>query len=87
MVIFIIELAVGIAAAVYQNEVHKGLKELMRDSLDRYETNESDRIAWDELQTKVMTHQCSSTYFWYVIFSNISSLQHNEYCYAPISLS
>lgn len=53
LVIFIIELAVGIAAAVYKNEVHKGLRTLMKKSLDNYENNESDRIAWDDLQKKL----------------------------------
>ncbi|KAF7288114.1 hypothetical protein GWI33_000164 [Rhynchophorus ferrugineus] len=53
LIIFIIELAVGIAAAVYKNDFHKGLKQLMRNSLDQYETNESDKIAWDNLQKKL----------------------------------
>ncbi|XP_060528802.1 CD63 antigen-like [Cylas formicarius] len=53
LVIFIIELAVGIAAAVYKDDFHKGLKELMRDSMDRFETSESDRIAWNNLQKKM----------------------------------
>ncbi|CAG9760575.1 unnamed protein product [Ceutorhynchus assimilis] len=53
LIIFIIELAVGIAAAVYKNEVHKGLKQLMRNSLDKYLTSDSDKIAWDNLQTKL----------------------------------
>ncbi|KAL1489342.1 hypothetical protein ABEB36_014256 [Hypothenemus hampei] len=53
LVIFIIELAVGIAAAVYQNDVHKSLKELMKDSLDRYDTSTPDRSSWDNLQAKL----------------------------------
>ncbi|XP_030759161.1 tetraspanin-7-like [Sitophilus oryzae] len=53
LVIFIIELAVGIAAAVYKNDFHKGIKQLMRESMNKYETNEADRMAWDNLQTKL----------------------------------
>lgn len=53
LIIFIIELAVGIAAAVYKNDVHKGLKQLMRNSLDNYEKSDSDRLAWDNLQKKL----------------------------------
>ncbi|KAH1020221.1 hypothetical protein HUJ04_009926 [Dendroctonus ponderosae] len=53
LIIFIIELAVGIAAAVYQNEVHEELKNIMRKSLNAYESSDSDRIAWDNLQQKL----------------------------------
>ncbi|XP_066247857.1 CD63 antigen-like [Euwallacea similis] len=55
-IIFIIELAVGIAAAVYKNDVHKELKNIMRESMSRYQTSESDKIAWDNLQMKL--HCC-----------------------------
>ncbi|KAH1020220.1 hypothetical protein HUJ04_009925 [Dendroctonus ponderosae] len=44
---------VGIAAAVYQNEVHEELKNIMRKSLNAYESSDSDRIAWDNLQQKL----------------------------------
>lgn len=53
LVIFIIELAVGIAAAVYHNEAHKELNMYMKDSLKRYNSSQSDKIAWDNLQSKV----------------------------------
>lgn len=53
LVIFIIELAVGIAAAVYHNEAHKELNMYMKDSLKRYNSSQSDKIAWDNLQSKM----------------------------------
>lgn len=48
------ELAVGIAAAVYKNDFQAGMKDLMRSSMDRYGNSKSDIIAWDNLQNKVI---------------------------------
>ncbi|XP_019880218.1 CD63 antigen-like [Aethina tumida] len=53
LIIFVIELAVGIAAAVYKSQFHTGIKDLMSKSMDNYEVSKSDRIAWDNLQSKL----------------------------------
>ncbi|CAH0556031.1 unnamed protein product [Brassicogethes aeneus] len=53
LIIFIMELAVGIAAAVYKSQFHSGVKELMNKSMENYEISKPDRIAWDNLQSKL----------------------------------
>ncbi|KAJ8941238.1 hypothetical protein NQ318_015670, partial [Aromia moschata] len=52
-IIFIIELAVGIAAAVYKSDFHHALNGTLRKSLENY-SNDNDRIAWDNVQKKLM---------------------------------
>ncbi|KAJ8935172.1 hypothetical protein NQ318_000833, partial [Aromia moschata] len=52
LIIFIIEFAVGITAATYKNEFRSTLKDAMRNSLKSYEISKSDKIAWDNVQTK-----------------------------------
>lgn len=47
------ELAVGIAAAVYKNDFQMTMKNIMKDSMDRYPNSKSDQVAWDNVQTKV----------------------------------
>nr|CAD7461989.1 unnamed protein product [Timema tahoe] len=54
LVIFIVELAVGIAAAVNKNEVNSVLKTALRKSLgNSTHSSDVDRKAWDEMQMKV----------------------------------
>ncbi|CAH1154155.1 unnamed protein product [Phaedon cochleariae] len=53
LIIFVIEFAVGIAAATYKNQFQSVLKEAMTDSLSKYESSKSDKIAWDNIQTKL----------------------------------
>lgn len=53
LAILIIELAVGIAAAVYKSDFQMVLKDVLKQSMDRYNDNKSDKIAWNNVQTKV----------------------------------
>nr|CAD7421071.1 unnamed protein product [Timema poppensis] len=54
LVIFIVELAVGIAAAVNKNEVNSVLKSALRNSLgNSTHSSDVDRKAWDEMQMKL----------------------------------
>lgn len=53
LVIFIVELAVGIAAACYNAEFQDGLKSALRKSMDRYDNVDADKQAWDNVQQKV----------------------------------
>ncbi|KAJ8975390.1 hypothetical protein NQ317_008605 [Molorchus minor] len=53
LIIFILEFAVGIAAATYKNEFRMTLSEIMTNSLRNYNTSKSDKIAWDNVQTKL----------------------------------
>ncbi|XP_025832077.1 leukocyte surface antigen CD53 [Agrilus planipennis] len=50
LIIFVVELAVGIAAAVYKGEFQVLLKENLKESLDVYYDSKVDRIAWDNMQ-------------------------------------
>nr|CAD7579269.1 unnamed protein product [Timema californicum] len=59
LVIFIVELAVGIAAAVNKNEVNSVLKTALRNSLgNSTHSSDVDRKAWDEMQMKVGRGVC-----------------------------
>ncbi|XP_066247802.1 CD63 antigen-like [Euwallacea similis] len=51
-VIFVIELAVGIAAAVYKGDFEGTLKNSLRKSMNNY-TNKVEQVAWDNLQKKI----------------------------------
>lgn len=51
--ILIVELAVGIAAAVYRNDFEMALKDVLKQSLAKYNDNKSDKIAWNNVQTQV----------------------------------
>ncbi|KAI4461588.1 tetraspanin [Holotrichia oblita] len=53
LVIFILELAVGIVAACYNGEFQDGLKSALRKSIDKYENVDADKQAWDNVQRKV----------------------------------
>ncbi|KAJ8913858.1 hypothetical protein NQ315_003767, partial [Exocentrus adspersus] len=53
LIIFIVELAVGIAAAVYKNDFHNALNGTLRNTMDNY-SNAPDKIAWDNIQQKFM---------------------------------
>ncbi|XP_037955287.1 23 kDa integral membrane protein [Teleopsis dalmanni] len=51
-VIFIIELAVGIAAAVFKKDLEMVLTNSLQDSIKR--SNKEDTMAWDNIQQKLM---------------------------------
>ncbi|XP_018577461.1 CD63 antigen-like, partial [Anoplophora glabripennis] len=51
LIIFIIELAVGIAAAVYKADFHNALNSTLRKSMQNY-SSDSEMIAWNNLQKK-----------------------------------
>ncbi|KAK5645505.1 hypothetical protein RI129_006805 [Pyrocoelia pectoralis] len=53
LIIFIIELAVGIAAAVYKGDFEDVLKGTLKSSMDNYYGSKSDRLAWDNMQVKL----------------------------------
>ncbi|XP_017772659.1 PREDICTED: leukocyte surface antigen CD53 [Nicrophorus vespilloides] len=53
LIIFIIELAVGIAAAVYKHDFQMIMKDSMKTSMGQYYDSKVDRISWDNLQTKL----------------------------------
>lgn len=53
LVILIVELAVGIAAAVYRNDFEMALKDVLKQSLAKYNDNKSDKLAWNNVQTQV----------------------------------
>lgn len=51
MIIFVIELAVGIAAAVLKNNFGMVMQDILRESIKNY--TEADKMAWDNIQKKV----------------------------------
>ncbi|XP_020291393.1 CD63 antigen [Pseudomyrmex gracilis] len=51
VIIFVIELAVGIAAAVFKNDFSMVMKDSLKESLKTY--SEADRQAWDNVQKKL----------------------------------
>ncbi|KMQ95191.1 cd63 antigen [Lasius niger] len=51
LIIFVIELAVGIAAAVFKNDFSMVMKDTLKESIKNY--TEADRLAWDNVQKKI----------------------------------
>ncbi|XP_015510318.1 CD63 antigen [Neodiprion pinetum] len=51
VVIFAIELAVGIAAAVFRNDFSMAMKETLRSTMTNY--TEADKMAWNNVQQKL----------------------------------
>jgi len=47
----VIELAVGIAAAVFKNDFSMAMKDTLKESMKNY--TEADKQAWDNVQKKV----------------------------------
>ncbi|KAG5882055.1 hypothetical protein JTB14_007717 [Gonioctena quinquepunctata] len=55
IIIFILELAVGISAAVYKADFQEALKDNLKKSMEKYtEENSSEKISWDNVQKKLM---------------------------------
>jgi len=54
LIIFVIELAVGIAAAVYKNDFEDALRDSLRQSMTNYSRDSSEKAAWDNVQSKLM---------------------------------
>ncbi|XP_077267954.1 CD63 antigen-like [Temnothorax americanus] len=52
LIIFVIELAVGIAAAVFKNDFSMAMKSTLKESMKNY-TTEVDKQAWDNVQKKL----------------------------------
>ncbi|XP_044013891.1 leukocyte surface antigen CD53 [Aphidius gifuensis] len=52
-VIFVIEMTVGITAAVYKGDFSDVLKNGLKKSMKNYSNNEADKIAWDNVQIKL----------------------------------
>lgn len=55
-VIFVIELAVGIAAAVYEKDFQDPIRNTLKNSMANYTVSEKEKVAWDNLQKKVCVH-------------------------------
>ena len=51
-IIFIVELAVGIAASVFKGDLEMMVKNSLQDSIKR--SNTDDTMAWDNIQSKLM---------------------------------
>lgn len=51
LIIFVIELAVGIAAAVFKNDFSMAMKDTLKESMKNY--TEADKMAWDNVQKKL----------------------------------
>ncbi|XP_035739868.1 CD63 antigen-like [Vespa mandarinia] len=52
LIIFVIELAVGIAAAVFKNDFSMAMKDTLKESMKNY--TDADKFAWDNVQSKLM---------------------------------
>lgn len=53
LIIFIVEFAVGIAAAVFKGDFEMVMKDTLKSSMEKYHTSKSDKLAWNDVQTKV----------------------------------
>ncbi|KAK9880102.1 hypothetical protein WA026_008617 [Henosepilachna vigintioctopunctata] len=53
LIILIAELSIGIAAAVYKGDFDSAMKNIMKDSLHSYNESRTDRLAWDNIQSKL----------------------------------
>ncbi|KAH0951576.1 hypothetical protein HN011_005844 [Eciton burchellii] len=51
LIIFVIELAVGIAAAVFKNDFSMAMRDTLKESIKNY--TDTDRQAWDNVQRKL----------------------------------
>ncbi|EFN79122.1 CD63 antigen [Harpegnathos saltator] len=51
LIIFVIELAVGIAAAVFKNDFSMAMKDTLKESMKNY--SDVDKQAWDNVQKKL----------------------------------
>ncbi|KAK3924860.1 CD63 antigen [Frankliniella fusca] len=58
LVIFIIELAVGIAAGVAKDDFSDALRSTLRNSMVNYTRDDGDRLAWDNVQRRL---ECCGT--------------------------
>lgn len=54
LIIFIMELAVGIAAAVFKSDIEHALKNSLKMSMKNYSYMETEKVAWDNVQMKVI---------------------------------
>ncbi|GJQ71283.1 hypothetical protein Trydic_g11020 [Trypoxylus dichotomus] len=52
LIIFLLEIAVGIAAACYNSDFQDGLKSALRKSVEQYDTANADKETWDNVQQK-----------------------------------
>lgn len=47
------ELAAGIAAACFKSDFQMALKSALKGSMKSYSSNDNDRLAWENVQSKV----------------------------------
>lgn len=64
LIIFIAELAVGIAAAVYKSDFGHVLKSTLKKSMANYSENSVEKISWDNVQMKVYYPLEKSNQIW-----------------------
>lgn len=64
LVIFILELAVGISAAVFKSDFQVIMKDTLRTSLNNYSRYEKDRMAWATMQSKLNCCGVDGPYDW-----------------------
>lgn len=67
-VIFIVELAVGIAAAVFKADLEMMLKNSLQESIKR--SNHEDMMAWDNVQRKLMCCGVDNPADWRTLSAN-----------------
>ncbi|KAL3269813.1 hypothetical protein HHI36_008871 [Cryptolaemus montrouzieri] len=53
LIILIAELSIGIAAAVYKGDFDVTMKNIMKESLHSYNESRADKLAWDNIQSKL----------------------------------
>lgn len=70
------ELAVGIAAAVYKNDLEVAVKDSLKMTMKNYTINENDRQAWDKVQSQVK--------YWVYTVYNLSLIGALYHCPAHI---
>ena len=53
LIIFILEVSVGVLALVFRDDISDDLRSELHDSLHKYDTSSGIRDAWDEIQEEV----------------------------------
>ncbi|XP_075218180.1 tetraspanin 47F [Lycorma delicatula] len=70
LVIFIVEMAVGIAASVTKDEFSNAMRTSLKKSMSNYTINDLDRKAWDTVQRKLQCCGVDNPKGWITIFPN-----------------
>ncbi|XP_039292407.1 CD63 antigen-like [Nilaparvata lugens] len=70
LVIFIVEMAVGIAAGMAKDEFSNAMRSSLKKSLNNYTINDEDRKAWDTVQRKLQCCGVDGPRGWLTVFPN-----------------